>query len=65
MFCMDQVKEEQEHALKLINYVNIRGGRVCLDLIESPLAQEWSSPVLVLKDALKLEDKVTEVILSI
>jgi len=58
---MDQVKEEEEHALKLINYVNQRGGRVCFELIESPASQEWSSPICVFKDALKLEDKVTEV----
>ena len=58
---MDQVKEEQEHAQKLINYVNQRGGRVSFEALESPTAQDWTTASCVLKDALKLEDKVTEV----
>lgn len=58
---MDQVQEEQEHAIKLMNYINERGGKVQFELLDCPIAQDWNSPICVLKDALKLEDKVTDV----
>ncbi len=36
-------EEEREHAMKLINYQNMRGGRVLFQDIARPATQEWSS----------------------
>jgi ferritin len=56
-----QFGEEQEHALKLFDYLNERGGRVALHAIAQPPA-EWSSNLEVFEQVLKHEQHVTALI---
>ncbi len=56
-----QFQEEQFHAFKFIDYINERGGRVILKPIEQPKT-EWNSPLEVMEDTLKHEEKVTSLI---
>jgi len=39
-----QAQEEMVHAMKLYDFINERGGRVILELIEAP-PTEWDSPL--------------------
>ncbi|MDR0332031.1 MAG: ferritin [Dysgonamonadaceae bacterium] len=53
-----QFQEEQEHALKIMNYLISKGNRVELD----PLAEvttSWKSPLTAYEDTLKHEREVT------
>jgi len=56
-----QAKEEVEHAKRLYDFVNERGGRVTLKAIEAPPAQ-WKSPLSAFEDAYAHEQKVTGLI---
>ena len=53
--------EEREHAEKLMDYQNKRGGRVVLAPIERPKNDEWGTIVDALKVALDLEKTVNQV----
>lgn len=55
-----QVQEELAHAEGLIQYVNLRGGRVVLTAIEAP-KKEWKSAAEVFADAFEHESKVVTV----
>lgn len=56
-----QFKEEQDHALKLLNYIVARGGKPALEPIAAvPLT--WSSPLEAFKETLAHEKKVTAMI---
>lgn len=54
-----QAKEELEHAMKIYEHVNDRGGRVVLKAIPEPV-QDYASPVAVFEAVLAHEQKVTE-----
>jgi len=56
-----QAQGELEHAMKFFDYVNDRGGRVILHMIEQPPA-EWGSPLEVFEAILAHEQKVTALI---
>ncbi|ADH84966.1 ferritin [Desulfurivibrio alkaliphilus] len=56
-----QAQEELNHALKIYDFVNERGGRVELSGIEAPLHQ-WDSPTAVFEEVLRHEQKVTGLI---
>ena len=56
-----QYAEEMEHALKLFDYVNERGGRVVLQAIEQPQV-EWGTPLEIFQEVLSHEQKVTALI---
>ncbi|HHD82785.1 MAG TPA: ferritin [Bacteroidetes bacterium] len=56
-----QFQEEQYHAFKFVDYINERGGRVFLKTIEQPKTV-WGSPLEVMEDTLKHEEKVTSLI---
>jgi len=56
-----QAKEETEHAKRLYDFVNDRGGRVTLKAIDTPPA-EWKSPAAAFKAAYEHEQKVTAMI---
>lgn len=56
-----QWNEEMSHAMKFVDYVNDRGGRVLLGAIEKPQA-EYASPLAVFKAVLAHEQKVTGMI---
>ncbi len=55
----EQFREEQFHAQKLIKYMNSRGAKVLLDVIEKPRS-EWSSILEVFEDTKVHEEAVTE-----
>lgn len=56
-----QFEEEQFHAMKFLNYMVERGGRVVLEAIEKPRT-EWSNPVEVFEETLSHERHVTALI---
>ncbi len=53
-----QFEEEQEHALRLFNYVGDRGGTMKLAAIAAPPA-DWDSPLAVFEFTLKHEQEVS------
>jgi ferritin len=54
-----QFEEEQEHALKLYDYLVERGGEVELMAIPQP-HKSWSSPLQAFREVLAHENKVTQ-----
>lgn len=56
-----QALEEQDHAMKLFNYIVSRGGVVTISPIAA-VPQSWESPLEVFKAALDHEKKVTAMI---
>jgi len=56
-----QFEEEQEHAMKLFDYVISRGGTVLLQPIEK-VDQAWKTPLAAFEDTLKHEKEVTAMI---
>jgi len=56
-----QAQEELMHAMKFYDFVNERGGRVTLKLIEGPQT-EWDSPIAIFEHVLKHEQGVTGLI---
>jgi len=56
-----QAQEEMVHAMKLYDFINERGGRVILELIEAP-PTEWDSPLATSEAVYEHEQKVTGLI---
>ena len=56
-----QFKEEQDHAMILLNYLQSRGGRVLLAPIAA-VETEWASPLAAFQHTLEHEGKVTAMI---
>jgi len=56
-----QADEEKEHALKILDYVHARGGKVSLQPI-AKVTQSWKSPLAAFEDTLKHEKEVTKMI---
>ncbi|MEJ2369674.1 MAG: ferritin, partial [Gemmatimonadales bacterium] len=54
-----QAAEEHAHAMKLVDFLIERGGRVHLRAIDEPMA-DFESPLAVMQAALAHEQKVTE-----
>lgn len=52
--------EEREHAIKLIQYQNMRGGTVLLKSIESPVKNDWIDFKNSLIDSMEIEKRLTE-----
>ncbi len=55
-YMREQYKEERQHALKIVNYINARNSRVRLAQIAEP-PSEWASPLEVFQDAYRQEQK--------
>lgn len=53
-----QFEEEQFHAMKFINYINERGGRVELEAIEKPQVK-WDNMIDVFEATLQHEQHIT------
>lgn len=53
--------EEREHAMKLLKYLNKRGGRIILQDIKNPETQGEMTAVEAMTKALELEKEVNEV----
>ncbi|XP_075252492.1 soma ferritin-like [Convolutriloba macropyga] len=64
-FLKKQSEDEREHAMKLMEYQNKRGGRIVLRDIKKPDQEEWGSIVNVLETALELEKKVNQALLDL
>ncbi|OQR79782.1 ferritin-like, partial [Tropilaelaps mercedesae] len=62
---MKASEEEREHAMKLMEYQNMRGGRIILQPIEKPARDEWGSIQEAFESALDLEKKVNQSLLTI
>jgi len=58
-------EEEREHAMKLMSYQNMRGGRVVLSAIDKPSQDEWGSISNAFNAALALEKEVNQSLLDI
>jgi len=56
-----QALEEQEHAMKLFDYLHERGGSVQLKAIDQPPAK-WNSKLEIFQEVLEHEKKVTGLI---
>lgn len=56
-----QAAEENGHALKIFDYINLRGGRVKLTQIDTPKA-EWKSSLDAFEDVYAHEVKITGLI---
>lgn len=54
-----QAGEEQDHAMKIFDFVNDRGGKVVLEAIGQPPA-DFDSPLAVFQAAFAHEQKVTQ-----
>ena len=55
-YMREQYKEERQHALKIVDYINARNCRVKLAQIAEP-PSEWASPLEVFQDAYRQEQK--------
>ena len=57
--------EERDHAMKLIEYQNMRGGRVVFQDIAKPNKTEWNSALEAVEAALELEKTVNGSLLEL
>merc|ERR1711942_357885 len=61
----DSSVEERDHAIKLIDYQTMRGGRVVFREISKPTLDEWGTALEALEATLELEKTVNESLLSL
>lgn len=64
-FFKEASEEEREHATKLMEYQNKRGGRVKLHGIMKPCNDQWGNGLEAMKDALALEKDVYQALLDL
>uniref|UniRef100_UPI00398EB295 ferritin heavy chain, oocyte isoform-like n=1 Tax=Pristiophorus japonicus TaxID=55135 RepID=UPI00398EB295 len=64
-FFKEQSHEECEHAEKLMEFQNLRGGRIILADIKKPEQDEWSNGVEVMQRALQMEKNVNQSLLDL
>jgi len=64
-YFLTQSGEEREHAQKLIEYQNQRGGRLVLQSIPKPSTDDWRSGLNALQSALELEKTVNQSLLDL
>merc|ERR1712002_593366 len=60
----DASHEERDHAEALIDYQNMRGGRVVFREIAKPTCDEWGTALEAIEASLELEKTVNESLLS-
>jgi len=58
-------EEEREHAQKLMQFQNSRGGRIVLQTIEKPETNEWGTGLEAVQMALNLERNVNQALLDL
>jgi len=61
----DNSEEERQHAMKLIDYQNKRGGRVVFQDIAKAKTDNWSSALNAMEASLELEKQVHESLLEL
>ena len=64
-YFMKASEEERGHAIKLMEYQNLRGGRIVLDDVAKPAKDEWGTIADAFSAALELEKKVNQSLLDI
>jgi len=64
-FFTESSTEEREHAMKLMEYLNSRGGEVRLTAIQAPGKHEWTHGEQALQEALALEKQVNAALLTL
>uniref|UniRef100_UPI00398EE740 ferritin, higher subunit-like n=1 Tax=Pristiophorus japonicus TaxID=55135 RepID=UPI00398EE740 len=64
-FFKEQSHEEREHAEKLMQFQNRRGGRIILADIKKPEQDEWSNGLEVMQRALQMEKNVNQSLLHL
>nr|XP_003700940.2 PREDICTED: ferritin, heavy subunit-like isoform X2 [Megachile rotundata] len=64
-FFIQMHHEEHEHALRFLNYIQMRGGRVNLCPVLPPNDQDWKCPLHAFKTALELETEVAEKLVAV
>merc|ERR1711913_174371 len=57
--------EERGHAMKLIEYQNMRGGRVVFQDVAKAKTDDWTSALNAVEASLELEKKVHEALLEL
>jgi len=57
--------EERDHSMKLIEYQNMRGGKVVFKDIKMPQKVEWRTALEAVEDALELEKTVNQSLLDL
>jgi len=62
-FFRENAKEEREHAEKLMEYQNTRGGRIVLQDVKRPERDEWGSGLEAMQVALAMERSVNQALL--
>merc|ERR1719326_185675 len=58
-------EEERGHAMKLIEYQNMRGGRVVFQDVAKAKTDDWTSALNAVESSLELEKKVHEALLEL
>uniref|UniRef100_UPI00398F3E2B ferritin, higher subunit-like n=1 Tax=Pristiophorus japonicus TaxID=55135 RepID=UPI00398F3E2B len=64
-FFKEQSHEEREHAEKLMEFQNRRGGRIILADTKKPEQDEWSNGLEVMQRALQMEKNVNQSLLDL
>eukprot|EP00095_Tigriopus_kingsejongensis_P003047 maker-scaffold1052_size66809-snap-gene-0.17 protein:Tk03047 transcript:maker-scaffold1052_size66809-snap-gene-0.17-mRNA-1 annotation:"soma ferritin" len=64
-FFRKNADEERDHAYKLIEYQNMRGGKVVFHDITKPTTTEWGSALNAMENALTLEKTVNQSLLEL
>ncbi|XP_018645099.1 ferritin, putative [Schistosoma mansoni] len=64
-FFLNESEEERQHAIKLMTYQNMRGGRIVLQDISAPPQLSWNSGLHAMQDALDLEKKVNQSLMEL
>ncbi|XP_073444185.1 ferritin light chain, oocyte isoform-like [Dendrobates tinctorius] len=64
-FFHEQSEKKQEQAEKFLEFQNKRGGRIVLQDIKKPEADEWSNGTNAMDNALKLEKSINQALLDL
>ncbi|XP_076451123.1 soma ferritin-like [Babylonia areolata] len=64
-FFKKQSDEEREHAEKLMEYQNMRGGRILLQDVKKPDHDEWGSGLEAMTAALQLEKSINQSLIDL
>ena len=64
-FFKQDAVEEREHAEKLMNYLNKRGGRIVFEDVKRPVSYAWGNGMQGLQAALALEKQVNQSLLDL
>ncbi|KAK7099494.1 soma ferritin-like [Littorina saxatilis] len=64
-FFKKQSHEERSHAEKLMEYQNMRGGRIVLQDVKKPETEEWGSGLEAMQAALMLEKSINQSLMDL